>query len=308
MAQLGPALLSLFEPGWGLRRPVAVVLTSFADDLPRDGSIAGRRVTVRLPSSAVLHREFALPAKARRQAAAAIATHIRQTTPMQGRGLHWKAGPPRVEGDRLVFDVLLAKADQMSGLADRIARASGRLVAIDVEGPRAVRLYDDPDISTARRRWVIGAGLLMGLGVAAQLGLIELKIREGQRANAEVSASIAALEDRLVEARAKLDAEDAEAKGLRADLATLRLARSRLPLLVSLTKALPDSVWVSELTADTDRITLSGFVAGDVTVVTDTLDAIDGVDAVTLDAPVTVDSLSGQTRFQLTLRLKSDLP
>ena len=87
------------------------------------------------------------------------------------------------------------------------------------------------------------------------------------------------------------------------DLARFAQQSRRLVQLVDLTEALPDAVWISELSMTKDQMTLSGFTSQDVAELVKILQGLSWAQEVQLNGAVTFDSYSGQNRFDISLRL-----
>jgi Tfp pilus assembly protein PilN len=134
---------------------------------------------------------------------------------------------------------------------------------------------------------------------------IEREVWLLQAANAERAKANQVLEDRLVAMTVSLnDAEEAEA-ALIADLGMFEKQSGRLGMLADLTRALPDNVWVSELSVNTDELRISGFAEGDATAVVEIVQQQTWATTVRLDGPIMYDSYTRQNRFSLWVGLTS---
>lgn len=295
---------ALFLPWSGLQAPRRIALARLDAELPLGFAERGRDVEITIPPSAVLWREIVLPRKARRKAQAAIAMNLRQTMPAQGRGLHWRAAPARAEGDRLRYPVLIAKADQIADLSRAIERRGGRLLRVIVEGPPPVLFFEDDRAARPRTRWLMVATAIVAFGLVAQIGLLQWRIQLVTADNASLAAEIGEMETEAIAIRATLEAQDEVARSLRADLARFDAGRRFLPLLAGLTLALPDDVWISEMSGRGGTLVVAGFAKRDVTEVVAAVARIAGVVGVKLNGPVTVDTRTGDRRFEMAITVE----
>ena len=77
----------------------------------------------------------------------------------------------------------------------------------------------------------------------------------------------------------------------------------RVGLLNTLSDALPDTVWLSELAITGPKASMRGFSTGDVTQLITTLESLAGVKSVTMTAPIVLDQRTNEQRFELMLEL-----
>lgn len=295
---------ALFLPWSRLRAPQRIALARLDAELPAGFEGRGRDVEVTVLQSAVLSREIVLPRKARRKAQAAIAMNLRQTMPAQGRGLQWRAAPARGEGQFLRYPVLIAKTEQIADLSRAIEKRGGRLLRVIVEGPPSVLLFEDERATRPRTRWLTVAAAMMALGLVAQIGLLQWRIARVTADNATLAAEIGEMETEAIAIRATLEAQDEVARSLRADLARFDAGRRFLPLLADLTLSLPDDVWISEMSGRGGTLVAAGFAKRDVTEVVAAVAGIAGVAAVKLNGPVTVDTRTGDRRFEMAITVE----
>jgi hypothetical protein len=143
------------------------------------------------------------------------------------------------------------------------------------------------------------------IGLIAVIG-IELKRQEFDDLVSVRSARTAALEERLLAKRAEAETGRESSAGILHDMALFSDQARRLQLLADLIAALPDTVWISELSISGDQLVLSGFTAGEVTEVITQVQSLPWASNVQLNGAISYDSYSGQNRFELSIAIVTD--
>ena len=292
----------LFEPGWGLFAPVVVQLPRLPVE---DGDLQAalppgsksRAVEVVLPSGAFLRREIPLPRAAMSRADAAIALNLRQSLPAQGNGLVWRSDLVSVTGDKATYAVHIAKSAHLASLRQMMSDADRRIEVVRVEGFGPLAGAGSTD--RIRKRWVLATAAMITAGLLLAVSIIEWRAAGLRALSAELSVELSALEEQAVAARAAAEQASQSEGQWKANLRLYTAHLGRPDILVSLTEALPDTVWISEMTVSGDQMSLSGFSGEDVSLVLKSLQELDWVQAARLDAPVLVDGLTRQNRFQI---------
>lgn len=299
---------ALWEPGWGLLRPVRIEITELPlgeADRMRLASAAsgGRRVRVVIADRALLRRSFSLPRSAVPRAGDAIAVAMRQAFPAQATGLVWCPVPERYDGGTAHYSVLIAKRDHLAGAVDAVERAGGTVAGIEVAG--AGLLQEDNGGRKMRRRWMVASGILVLVLFGFEIATLQMRLSRLQREVDVRSTELAELEARAVVLRTQRDKQTLTEASLRDDYAVFNAGRGRASVLLSLSSALPDDVWLSELTMTQGELFLSGFALREVPDVVGALQSLKDIDAPQLAGPSVIDSLSGATRFQIRASLRS---
>lgn len=297
----------VLAPGFGLRRARRVTVGKALSADPALEAVTRGAVLVEIAPEACLVREVRLPAKVGRKAAQMAEVELRQTLPLQGRGLVWRLGPARREGETLVLPAYVLKAAQVQGL---VTKLGPRLTQARLAGLPEVAPFIDNRAAGMRgaRLWTLLALLLpvavLGPGLwAERQALTEL---QGQLPALEAEART--LGEAAVARRAELTQREAAQTGGPEDRAKLEAARGRSWRLAELTRIVDDEVWISELVLIGDEIRLTGYAKRDVVALIETLQAQDWIARARLDGPVMNDGYSGSARFDVLVTLKGATP
>jgi general secretion pathway protein L len=266
--------LSLPEPGRG----EAAVAATARDPATRALLRAVRRsrlpVVLRLPASTGLVVRDLLPSSAERDLAPIMAHKVDLLTPWSAEQVHVDQRIDRRRGDgQLEVSLMVAPRAQVDEARRRLAALGLETQAVDLveEDPWAAPSLDLIHGPGSRRRGKGRAGLLLGtlLALLAVGGVVA-----GQRIWAR---------ERLIETRRQL-AETLEQRlgdlpELRSGIEALRgearfigerqrAAASPLVVLETLSRILPDNVWLTELSLNGNQLTIGGYAADATAVVT----------------------------------------
>jgi general secretion pathway protein L len=251
----------------------------------------GRRWVLRLRQSDVLAKTVTLPIAAERQVREALAFQMDQETPFTPDEIYWShfiAERDR-QAERLSVRLLLVPRESLRvllGALDRLGVVPNRAEIAD--GPdqgQSLPLGSDGDpLNGGNRRpllWPAAAVcLLLALGTIATPFIRQ-------------AISMASIEDEIEAQRATA----AEVEKLRKELdrlsGTIQLVESErdkagrpIATLATLTRLLPDDTYLTELTEQQRKVTLSGSSAGAARLI-GALSAGDGLRNVAFAAPVT---------------------
>jgi general secretion pathway protein L len=222
-------------------------------------------VILRLPAAAGLVCRDLLPATAERELSAIMAHKVDILTPWTVDQVHFdqRIEERRTDGQ---LEVSLVAAPRAA-----VAEARRRLAAIGIEARGVDLVEDDPwaaptvDLLHAtapprrRPRWVAPALAALMLAVAVGGVLLTQLILERQKLIGERRSHVGALEERLTdlpELRTTLEALRNETRFVAEQQ---RLAVSPLVVIEELTRLLPDTVWLSDLTLQSNTLTINGF-------------------------------------------------
>jgi Tfp pilus assembly protein PilN len=296
----------LFLPGLPEKEAVPFRVAS----LPLDPATLRRAATLRRPISVVLdpslalRRDLKLPKAALAQAQAAVDLQLRQTLPSGGEGLIWRVETTAQSGKQADLAAYLVKAHLVAGLVDDMKAAGVDLSTVELEGAKTEPFWQARAGSREQaKRWAAFTALIVALIATASVVYFELERSQLDDLVETRQARVSALEERVASASAEAQASIAEAQLITTDLATFAQQSRRLGGLVALTDALPDSVWISELSIAGDDLTLSGFTSEDVGDLMKSLQGLEWVSDVQLNGTVIFDNFTGQNRFDISFRL-----
>lgn len=302
---------SLFLPGLPQPAPDKISI----DVLPLSDRARAQVKQARKPLIAVLNhamtlrRRVELPKAVGAKAEAAIGLQLRQTLPGQAQGLVWRASPLQDIGEKTEFGVYILKQSQLDMVLAELRALDARVdaVVIGVEGLKPI-WERAPDLGVKARNWQGFTILAVALiGLTAVIGLESDRIALSDLV-ASRAIRVAELEERLSKQSESATKDQQSAAAVLNDMDLFAAQSRRLQLLSDLTAALPDAVWVSELSIAQDRIVLSGFTSGDVTDVIGIIQNLPWAEEVQLNGSILFDSYSGQNRFELGLRVADEVP
>ncbi len=272
------------------------------------------RVGLRLPWSACYQRRVEIPAAARRQAASILALDLERATPFKASDVylaHYIEDAPARKG-WLNASQLVAKRSQVQKFiadveASGLKVASISCAAADGKTALPVDFLQSLGDATAQREGQHRARIALPL-FAAALAISAAAILISRR-----EAALEALDKQVESARASASAGQSRRDTLVAansqSSAMRQLKTSRpaaIAIIDELTRLLPDTVYLSDLTMATDAVDLSGYAraAADVIPI---LERSEMFKDATLTAPVTFDTTEDKERFSLRVKLRHGL-
>ena len=264
-----------------------------------------RPIEIALSPACFLQRVVALPQTGRRRKDSILDLNLRQVMPVGSGTLLWRAFPKAGARSGTQYMQLVVKKEHLDALVKAVERHGLTVRRVTIAGHPGLEPLVDNRRHTDRpiRVWwgLAGfaclAGLLIwagGLWVDIRARMDVLEARRMQVAVLREDVIAATQEGERIssffhEASEAVDVFNAQAAPLR--------------MLADLTRVLGDNVWISELTLSGATLLLAGFTSADIADVLETLRALPWVAGVSLDAPVSVDRLSLQSRFDLSIAM-----
>lgn len=302
---------AIFRPGFFLAEPQRLLL----DTLPLDGKadeklkeigVNSGQVILEIAQAACLTRSVLLPKAAIPRAETAIALQVRQTMPAGAKGLLWRSQLVNQKDGGAEFHVFLLKQSQIDEVLATSRKLGADVVSVIVAGAASPPIWTKfPDQNKKLRFWAFTALCAALLPAFVSIAMTEHRISIVEARVAERTQRIAALQESLVGAREEANKSQSAVTTLQQDLSSFKSQTERVVILADITEALPDDVWISELTITGDQLQISGFATSDVAEISKVLQAESWAKTVRLEGPIILDSYSGQNRFQLSIALKS---
>ena len=233
---------------------------------------------LRLPPGAVLCREVMLPLAAARDLQSTIGFEMDRLTPFTAEEVYWGVSgvtPDRARGN-LRLQLAIVLRTQIDALNAALARCN--LIPVFIEAGTG-----QIDFAPARRRPMqkLGTAFCALLALAC-LATPFLRQQIALDAAARAIATYAPAAHTALVLRQQL----ATAAQGRAAIAEARRAGDALPVLATLTDALPDGTWLGDLTLKSGDLTFDG-QSTDAAKLIGLLSAVPGLRAPSFTAPVT---------------------
>ncbi len=250
---VGPGGSNFQRAGAASGQARAASALEIAETLNSDG--AGRAVTLRLAAVDALQLDIEIPSRAIDRVREVLALEIESATPFTPAEVTFDfiAGKETRSGARVVRQYIV-KNDFLAQLVDAFDRAGVVIGRIDVEGAEGINLL--PRAARRRRRILLRAhhGALL-----AALVLLAAGAAYGQ---GRAIRDLESRKDALVRDTAAVRAAAADANAAAANITALATRFSDNPpalhALASLTDALDDSVWLTELSIAGGALSISG--------------------------------------------------
>lgn len=236
--------------------PLSALMTGADAEVP---ALPSGPVIAELPRAACLARQIEVPAAASGQLGRIAALDLVRRTPFRTDEVYWALGPVERQGDRLKVTQWVVRKTDVDRLAQRLAARGAQLVGLRVAGgattPALIATLAGSRAGRGLRRLNLAAAIV-GLAALATVWL---------GSTWQQSSALPAL-------RAALDADLTDATALRAGIEEMRaqsdarnaflsamVHRPRLSVtLRDLTVALPDEVWLSDVTWSATSVVLTG--------------------------------------------------
>lgn len=312
IVSLADGWLRLAGPQGEETLPIEAPPEVLADYLSRG---AGRRrppvVQLRLPYSACLARRVEVPERARAQVHQILALDLERATPLSSSDVysaHYRDGEPPEKKGGIAFRHLVVKKNVIDGAIAQLRSAGAEVAAVgcwseDASEPLPVNFLDQALARSGNRfHNRRAARLLATLAVVLTSSAASVSYYRLEAALDGLKQETASARARLAGLNATREARDSK---LREAAAIHRAKLARPPvvhILDELTRVLPDSAFLTEVTIDGDSIGITGHAdqaAGLVAM----LESSALFEAPTLDAPVTFDDHLDKERFTYRLRL-----
>jgi len=268
-----------------------------------DDETAYDRLVLRIDESRLLRRRLALPLAARADLAEALGYDIDRQTPFSPEEVYFAVAEHALdrEAGQVTVDFVLVRRDDLDPVLASLRRAGLRLDRI--EGTAG-----GPALAPEQAAWasrILWPRVTAGLTAAA----LVLAVIAAALPLSRVEARMEAVRGEIAEAREAAT----EAQSLREDIEALRQREDKLlqrkqseprvvGLLASLTEAMPEGAFVTELTYEDDELTMTGYARR----ASDVLGAVERSDAFSSArflSPVTRDQRLERERFSLSARI-----
>jgi Tfp pilus assembly protein PilN len=301
---------ALFLPGLYLTDPEEIEVSSLPISEAMLAKIKAaslsRGANIALLSEACLTKEVTLPKAALPHAAAALALHLRQTLPNGGKRVIWRSIKRSGTSESASFLVCILKQQQLDALVTALTLSGAKVASVRIKGSTGASLWTGSTNKDRVRAIGLAATVILALLPAALT--TALSMRDLARVKDEALVTL----ERVEQLKEQLLAEkgtdgdfEARKQNLTEAIAAFNGQSWRLQMLADLTDALPDSVWISELTISEGRISLAGFSVGEISGVLAAVQSIPWVATAQLDGPVSVDAAAGESRFQMSVEVKN---
>ncbi|WP_217568733.1 PilN domain-containing protein [Mesorhizobium sp. GbtcB19] len=270
----------------------------------------GRRhpaVAIRIDSALLLKRQLAGRRLPVRQARDMAELDLMASTPIDPSQVHIVFADG-ADGGSSYF---VAKTKTLAPALEAIRAVGGNLAALTIADAERILQPDPLSLAAiwparardrfARRAWTAAVAIVL-LGLAATYGHAQWR---SWQAGSVLDEEIAGAQVEARKARASLQKRQAELEQTEKLRAEKKNAVPVVRILAELTRLLPDSAWVSDLSSKGDQLTITGFA-------TSAADLIQPIDASPLfsapefSSPVT--RVPGQTGERFTITAKVDEP
>ncbi|WP_457645942.1 PilN domain-containing protein [Profundibacter sp.] len=242
---------------------VAPAIMLQSDEFPNSAN-QNRIVDAWLPKSVFLERSIEAPISAKKNLSKLVELDMVRRTPFRPETVFWITGKPEKTASGLRIKQWIAKRTYIEELRKRASRSGFRIRKVFIEGePNQAPIADFSDLVTPNaKRWKLlnGALALVAIGLAATLWLYPAwqasveRVRL-QESNTEYRAQALALRQEVDALRSR--------EMERAAFLNVIYNRPRLSnTLRSLTVAMPDNVWISNMNFSPERLVASGEVSG----------------------------------------------
>lgn len=269
------------------------------------------RVGLRLPWSACYQRRVEIPAAARRQAASILALDLERSTPFKASDVYlayFIDEAPARKGWLNASQLVVKRGQVQKFIADveacGLKVASISCTAADGKTALPVDFLQSSAAAIAQR-----AGQRRG-GLAVPMIAAALAISAAANLISRRESALETLDKQVESARAAASAGQSRRDTLVAansQNSAMRLLKTSRPAAIAiideLTRLLPDTVYLSDLTMATDAVDLSGYAraAADIIPI---LERSEMFKDATLTAPVTFDTTEDKERFSLRVKLR----
>lgn len=292
----------LVAPGLGLRRVKTIRLgRDMARDPALDDLRKGQSVRVLISPEAALTRVLRVPRKAGSKTRQMAELELRQTLPLQGKGMIWRMSDPKPQGDMVEITAFVLKQSHIATIQQALDKRGAVLDRIALaEHPKLSPFAEN------RAHRMRGAGLwsmaafflpvaLWGPGLWQDWNALNTHRTQIPALRAQQLA----LAERAAERRQDQEARRNSQADSNAAADLLQQGRGRSWILAELTRTLPKTAWISEFRLYGADLHLSGFTSADAVALVNLLQDMPWTARAQLDGPLHTDSYSGATRFDL---------
>jgi general secretion pathway protein L len=218
------------------------------------------RVVLRLPETALLEREVALPLAAERDPDAVLGYEMDRLTPFRAADVVWRASGLKRDRarNRLSLRLSLMPRSLFAAALPTLARIGLKLDSVEAPAPgggwRRIPLATSGTGHAEERRLRLAAGLVAGLAVIA----VALPFVRQSLAGRALAARIAVLQPRVAEAEALRARAGGATSGADAIAALAARVGNPLAVLAALTDSLPDDTYLESLALSKRHLAITG--------------------------------------------------
>lgn len=263
-------------------------------------------IVIHLPERSVFRRNFLVPIAARSQLAKIAQREIEQRTPFRVEDIYLDHRVEPAAGDirklqvrqRIVRKDLIEEAKSKLGIGNE-----GRLFAACEGDPLDMHAAMSLQRSEEGQPWP--RAILIGLLACAVLPSMSIVGSIWWRQQAiidDVAQQLPALQAKAQQVRHTLDEIGATRNSIQS-LADRRASPTTLRVWAELTQVLPDGSWLTSLTVEGSRLSISGY-SDNATGLVKVLGASPLFSDVALSAPITSDPIAGRDRVSLVATIK----
>ncbi|MEO8531356.1 MAG: PilN domain-containing protein, partial [Deltaproteobacteria bacterium] len=218
-------------------------------------------VALTLPKSLMMERSLELPGLSNAAADAAARLDLLRKTPFRPNEVYTLLAP--LPGPNGRYRQYVIRKSDVSDVATRLAKLGLRTGPVLVEGEASGTLADLSDQWLPARKLWRRLNATLALGIIAALAWVWLSPGLAMRRDANLtSARVEALRVEATDLRAQVETARVQQQDQQAFLAGI-IGRPRLVEVIrDLTVALPDEVWVSDMTFDGKTAVVSGEALG----------------------------------------------
>jgi general secretion pathway protein L len=271
-------------------------------------------VTLALPRTEIVTRKAQLPLAAEETLHEVVGFEMDRLTPFSREEVYYafRLSGRDAKAGRLAVEIMLAPREKVDALLAEWRGQGLRIAAVDIAGgvpgqSLGVNLLPRPATKAPSRVTRAVAGALTA--TAATLLILALQIPLERKAD-----YAAALSERVAAERARV----AELQRLRGEIASLETETTSLAdlkrqdaltlaLLDQVTRLLPDTAWLNQLSVSGDRLELSGYSPNSSQLIA-TFEQSPRFTEALFRAPVTQDPHLGLERFSLSMRVRPAEP
>jgi len=268
-------------------------------------------VVVRIPVHSCFHRTTELPSAARADVGRILDLDLGRSMPFRLEDVYTSYYvEPRAPGaGKIKVHQLVAKRAPIDALLTPLEAAGARVAAVDcwhgdVAKPLPVDFLAAREGRQASRATWLTAPRVLGLAVALLAACaVAVGLWRSQSALEDLQTRVGAARERAAAVRRLLESSNAVV-GEVARLQRRKMAHTpAVVILDELARALPDSVWVTELRRDGDTLDISGLAKSGASLPS-LFERSPLFSDATMTAPLTLDPQEDKERFSLRVRIR----
>ncbi|WJY20384.1 PilN domain-containing protein [Fontisubflavum oceani] len=284
----------------GIALPTAILSGSFEQATTKMDVC----VDLFLPEESALQRTLQLPPAVEHRLDEVIKLDLIRSTPFVLGEIYTTRSKPIIENCELTVEQWIVKTATIDAVVDRLGAIGLAVKQVRLHHPLAKVPFVDLTgrLAPNQRRWQLTNIALFAGALLMLLYVWLVPSLETSNRLVSIQAENAGLLARAVDEMQALEMLESEAGEQRALTAFLFDRRRLMEALSDLTEAMPDSVWVSDLTFTPERLVLAGNTSGSAASVVLLLSEITVFADPRISGPVTR-TATGEERFELTIDL-----